>query len=210
MGHFIVFEGPDGTGKSTIATKVADLLKQDGFDVLRTFDPGDTKIGQRIREILLDKKNDDMSPATEILLYCAARAQMAKQIIKPALDDGKVIICDRYTLSTFVYQVLTGAWTEEQVRWLIDFGSEDVQPHMMLVLHAPLDVCLGRMNKMGKEADRLESKGRSFFEAVHKRYMEECHKLYPSCETVRVNANMELDDLVKHVHMMCKEHICRR
>lgn len=210
MGHFIVFEGPDGTGKSTVANKVAGLLKQDGFDVLRTCDPGDTKIGQRIREILLDKKNDDMSPATEILLYCAARAQMAKQIIKPALDEGKIIICDRYTLSTFVYQVITGDWTEEQVRWLIDFGSESAEPHTMIVLHAPLDVCLGRMEKMGKEADRLESKGREFFEAVHKRYMEECDNLYHYCKTIRMNANMELDDLVQNAYLMCKQSICER
>ena len=103
-GIFISIEGPDGSGKSTQINNIKEFFKKRGMEVIFTREPGGTLIGERIREILLDKTHTEMDPMTEAMLYAAARAQHVAQVIKPALNDGKVVVCDRFVDSSIAYQ----------------------------------------------------------------------------------------------------------
>src|SRR5579864_4709361 len=104
LGLFITFEGPDGSGKSTQARLLAERLRQEGRQVLETAEPGGTPIGQQIRRILLDPANQDLRAIPELLLMFAARAQNVEQWILPALEEGKIVVCDRFTDSSIAYQ----------------------------------------------------------------------------------------------------------
>ena len=101
---FITLEGPDGGGKSSQIGPLADYLRQAGYQVLATREPGGTPIGDRVRQILLDPQATEMQPRTEILLFQASRAQLVEQVLRPHLDAGGVVICDRYADSTLAYQ----------------------------------------------------------------------------------------------------------
>ena len=102
-GYFISFEGGDGSGKSTQIQILREFLEERGYDVILTREPGGTPISEKIRSIILDKANSDMDDMTEALLYAAARAQLVSQIIRPALEEGKVVICDRFVDSSMVF-----------------------------------------------------------------------------------------------------------
>ena len=103
-GLFITLEGGDGAGKTTQINILRDKLINEGYDVLLTREPGGTAISEKIREIILDRDNSEMDPMTEAMLYAAARAQLVNEVIKPALEEGKVIICDRFVDSSIAYQ----------------------------------------------------------------------------------------------------------
>ena len=103
-GHFITLEGPDGSGKSTILKLIENYLGDKGIEFITTREPGGTNIGEKIRHIILDNNNTNMGGETEALLYAAARAQHVHEKIIPALEDGKLVICDRFTLSSLAYQ----------------------------------------------------------------------------------------------------------
>src|SRR3972149_3236580 len=114
-GLFITFEGLDGSGKTTQMKILSDCLKNRGFDVLTTIEPGGTKIGQKIRKILLDKENHDISPRAETLLFLASRAELVSEVILPALREGKIVICDRFFDSTVVYQGIARGLGEKEI-----------------------------------------------------------------------------------------------
>ena len=101
---FITFEGPDGSGKTTQVKRIGRKLIEKGFDIVYTREPGGTEISDQVREILMNMKNKQMCPRTEILLFCAARAQLVEEVIRPALQSGKIVISDRYADSTLAYQ----------------------------------------------------------------------------------------------------------
>ena len=167
---FIVIEGPEGSGKSTLASNVADWLRRQAKDVLLVRDPGGTRIGEKIRAVLLDKKNMAMCPGTELLLYVAARAQLLGELIQPALDRGVIVVSDRFTLSTFAYQSVTGGWDADMLRRLITAPYCHRQPDVMFYLDIPIEVGFARMKAVRKKLDRIESKGRMFHHQVHNAY----------------------------------------
>jgi|SRR5690554_3103729 len=103
-GSFITFEGIDGVGKTTQALLLVDFLRDLGFEVVHTYEPGGTALGQSIREMLLDPNNHNLAPVTEILLYAADRAQHVDEVVRPALAEGKVVVCERYIDSSVAYQ----------------------------------------------------------------------------------------------------------
>lgn len=166
-GKFIVLEGPDGSGKSTMIESIREHLAGRGVDAEFVRDPGGTAIGQQIRTVLLDPANQAMCPATELMLYIASRAQLVAEVIRPTLDWGKPVIADRFYLSTLVYQGVTGAVPPEVLEQVVHIGTEAVVPDLVLLLDVPAEVGLARV---GREQDRMEQKGLAFFEQVRANY----------------------------------------
>ena len=168
-GIFITLEGADGCGKSTQAALLADALAAAGREVVRLREPGGTPISEKIRAILLDPANAEMSPECELLLYEASRAQLTRQVIEPALARGAVVLCDRYYDSTYAYQAGGRGLDEALVRQSNALGSCGVVPDRTLVLDLEPVVAYARATSGG--ADRLESEGLAFQERVRAAYL---------------------------------------
>ena len=168
--RFIVLDGVEGCGKSTQARLLAEALQAQGIPVVLTHEPGGTEVGEAIRELLLNPAFTDMHELTEAFLFCAARAQHMLEVIKPALDAGKVVICDRFASSTYVYQGYAGGLGGAAVAALNDLATSGVQPDLLLILD--LDPEVGRRRKRGDQADRIESKSAAFHQAVREGFQD--------------------------------------
>lgn len=167
--RFISFEGPDGGGKSTQIKLLSARLRRVGWTVVETAEPGGTAIGQQIRKVLLDGRNKELSPVTELLLYFASRAQNVDQCIRPALERGALVIADRYTDSTLVYQGWGRELGEDVVRSLHRIACRSIEPQLTICLDVDLEVGATRMGARA-EADRLEQQSRDFHERVRAGY----------------------------------------
>nr|WP_252193817.1 dTMP kinase [Pseudomonas sp. TAE6080] len=168
---FITLEGPEGAGKSTNREYLAERLRAEGIEVLLTREPGGTPLAEKIREVLLATGDEVMDPDTELLLVFAARAQHLAQVIRPALARGAVVICDRFTDSTYAYQGAGRGLSLERIATLETFVQGDLRPHLTLVFDLPVDVGLARASARGR-LDRFELEGRAFFEAVRAAYLQ--------------------------------------
>jgi len=172
---FITFEGPDGSGKSTQAPRLADFLRQAGYDVLLTREPGGTPIGEQIRAIISDLKNTDMRTRTEILLFQASRAQHVEQVILPHLGRGGLVLCDRYADSTLAYQGYGYQLFDlDTLRSLIRFATVGLQPDLTLLFDLEVEEGLRRRSK-GGEWNRLDALDLEFHQRVRKGYLEMAH-----------------------------------
>ena len=136
-GIFITFEGVEGSGKTTQVEMLADRLQQAGYPAITTREPGGTPISDRIRAVVLDQSRVEIHPHTEALLMCAARAQLVNELIQPALDSGHVVICDRYSDSTFAYQGFARGQDLATLRTLNHFATGGLVPHLTLLLDLP-------------------------------------------------------------------------
>lgn len=168
-GIFITLEGADGSGKSTQAELLAEVLLSRGREVMRLREPGGTPISEKIRALLLDPANAEMSPECELLLYEASRAQLTRQVIEPALARGAVVLCDRYYDSTYAYQAGGRGLDETLVRQSNVLGSCGRVPDRTLVLD--LDPVLGYARATAAGADRMEAEGLAFQERVRVAYL---------------------------------------
>ncbi|MBL6690688.1 MAG: dTMP kinase [Pseudomonadales bacterium] len=170
-GKFITVEGVEGVGKSTNINLMAKLIRDAGHEVLLTREPGGTRLGERVRQILLDKAEDTMSPMTELMLMFAARAQHVEELIKPALADGQWVVCDRFTDSSYAYQGGGRGLGDETVAMLETLALGDFRPDLTLILD--LDVATGLSRATADaEADRFESEERAFFEKVRTAFLD--------------------------------------
>jgi dTMP kinase len=168
---FITLEGPEGSGKSTQIKRLAKRLEEMGYSVITTREPGGTPIGDQIRQVLVRMENKELHPRTEILLFLAARAQLVEQVIKPALQDGKIILCDRYGDSTLAYQGYGHGLDLEQLRWMLDFATDHLKPDLTILLD--LDVKTGLMRKKAEdEWNRLDAYEALFHERVREGYLQ--------------------------------------
>jgi dTMP kinase len=168
QGRFIVFEGLDGCGKTTQARRAAAALRRQGRAVILCREPGGTPVGERIRRILLDPRLPDMAVATELFLYMASRAQLVREVVRPALAAGTVVLADRFVLSSLVYQTVTGVVSEEAVRAAAAVALGDLGPDLQLIFDVPVHVALARKRR---PPDRMEGKGRGFLERVRQAYL---------------------------------------
>ena len=168
---FITLEGPEGSGKSTQIKRLAKRLESMGFPVITTREPGGTPIGDQIRQVLVRMENKELHPRTEILLFLAARAQLVEQLIKPALQDGKIILCDRYGDSTLAYQGYGHGLDLEKLRQMLDFATDHLKPDLTILLD--LDVKTGLMRKKAEdEWNRLDAYEALFHERVREGYLQ--------------------------------------
>ena len=169
---FITFEGLDFSGKSTQATILVDKLKNTGTVVHFLREPGGTAISERIRDILLDKRNLEMTDVAELLLFSAARAQLVKEVIVPALQRGETVICDRYYDSTTAYQGYGRGIDLAAVRNINRLATGGVDPDLTFLVDIPVEEIEKRKHTAGLSFDRMESSGRAFYERVRKGYLE--------------------------------------
>ena len=168
---FITLEGPEGSGKSTQIKRLAKRLEEMGYSVITTREPGGTPIGDQIRQVLVRMENKELHPRTEILLFLAARAQLVEQVIKPALQDGKIILCDRYGDSTLAYQGYGHGLDLEQLRRMLEFATDHLKPDLTILLD--LDVKTGLMRKKAEdEWNRLDAYEALFHERVRDGYLQ--------------------------------------
>ncbi len=170
-GRFITFEGGEGVGKSTNIQAVARHLESQGISVVVTREPGGTPIAEKIRNDLLKAHHEEpMSDMTELLLMFAARAQHVDAVIRPALERGDWVLCDRFTDSTIAYQGYGRGLSLDNIEQLKALAQGDVEPHLTLLLDAPVAIGMGRARAraedLAEETDRIEAEAMSFFEKV--------------------------------------------
>lgn len=177
MGYFITFEGGEGTGKTTIIEQVKNYLLNLGYEVIVTREPGGIEISEQIRDIILDVKNVKMDYRTEALLYAASRVQHLAEKVIPALEQGKVVLCDRYLDSSLVYQgIARGLGVDKVLN--INMFALDHMPDLTLFISARPEVCFERLKKSNRTMDRLDLEKKEFHEMVYDGY-KQISKLYP-------------------------------
>lgn len=176
-GRFITFEGLDGAGKSTQMELLARRLRESGRDVLVTAEPGGTPIGEQIRRILLDRANAGLSPVAELLLYFASRAQNVEEAILPALEHGRIVLSDRFTDSTLVYQGFGRGLGEEAVKTLESIACRGLKPDLTIYLDIDLETSLARARARNRAVEgersvetRMDEQSAEFYRKVRAGY----------------------------------------
>lgn len=196
-GLFITFEGIDGCGKSTQCELLKNYLEDNGKEFIFVREPGGTVIGERIREILLDKKNTQMNARTELLLFEAARAQITEEVIKPALSEGKIVLCDRFFDSSSAYQGMARGMGMDFVADLNMAATGGLKPDITFFFDISAEEALARRGKRGEASDRIELAGIKFQEDVRRGYVE----LAEGSEgrIVTIDATLGIDEIFEQV-----------
>jgi dTMP kinase len=169
---FITLEGPDGSGKTTQARLLAEWLRQRGYEVILTREPGGTPIGDQVRAVLHDPENTDMIPQAEFLLYSASRAQLVAQVIRPALDAGKWVVSDRFYDSSIAYQGYGRGLDLAALRQITRFATGGLVPDLTLCLDVQSDQGIRRRLRGGGEWNRLDREALEFHRRVRMGYLE--------------------------------------
>jgi dTMP kinase len=174
-GWFITFEGIDGSGKTTQFRMLGNWLREQGKEVVETVEPGGTAIGLQIRKILLDPASAGIQPRTELLLYFASRAQNVEQVIRPALESGRIVLCDRFTDSTLVYQGSGRGLDTKVVMELDRIACDGLKPDVTLLIDIDLETSLARARKRnertGNAESRIDEESTEFHARVRKGYL---------------------------------------
>jgi len=172
-GKLISFEGSEGSGKSTQIARLAERLQQIGREVVATREPGGTEIGEQIRNIIVhNSRGDEMCPETELLLFTAARAQVVREVIAPALSRGAVVLSDRYLDSSTVYQGIARNLAPGPVSAINQFAVGNVMPDLTIVIDVPTEVSLARIRQRASDLpDRMERENISFYTKVREGYL---------------------------------------
>ena len=206
MKGFITFEGGECSGKTTIIKELAKDFEKKGIDFITTREPGGIKISEEIRNIILDVNNTMMAPEVEALLYAASRMQHLKERVIPAVNEGKIILCDRYLDSSLAYQGYARGLGMDAVLKANSFAL-DYLPDLTIYIDVEPKVALKRMeniDRLGKK-DRLDSEGIKFHEMVYKGY-QEVIKMYPDRIMV-VDGNQSLDDVIYDVKKIINDYL---
>jgi dTMP kinase len=168
---FITLEGPEGSGKTSQLPLLADYLRQNGYDVLTTREPGGTSISEQIRTVLHNLENKEMNPRTEILLFQASRAQLVEQVIRPHLNKSGVVLSDRYADSTLAYQGFGHQIDIESLRVLVTFATGGLKPDLTILLDLDVEIGLRRKELKG-EWNRLDAYDLNFHQRVRQGYLQ--------------------------------------
>jgi len=204
-GLFITFEGVEGAGKTTNIVYIAEKIKQAGQQILLTREPGGTVVGEAIREILISKDLPEMHPKSELLLMFAARAEHLKRKIIPALEQGKWVLCDRFTDATYAYQGAGRGLSRKDISILENLVQGSLRPDYTFLFDLEAEIGLSRAQSRG-EADRFEQQHIDFFNKVRAEYLkmaeanQERYRIVNAqydLETVQIQINKLLEDVLK-------------
>jgi len=201
-GVFITFEGLDGCGKSTQMELLAQVLVDHGYVVTVTREPGGTPLGEGIRDMLLDPRHHGMSARAEALLYAAARAHLVETVIRPALDDGQVVLCDRYIDSSLAYQGYGRGLGTDYILLVNDWGTQGLFPDLTLFLDLDDSV---RSNRVAAVPDRLEAEDETFHQRVAHGFRE-LLTLHPH-RICRVDATGGADEVQERVRAIIEQEL---
>ena len=175
-GLFIVLEGGDGSGKSTQAKRLAEALQSQGFDVVLTQEPAGTRLGKLVKSVFESRHADADAPPlaakTELFLFEAARSDHVRTVIRPALDAGRVVVCDRFTDSTLAYQGYGRGLPLDEVRRLNEIATEGLAPDLVLLFDVPPDVGLARADSGGEKRDSIGQESLGFHRRVREGFLE--------------------------------------
>ncbi len=167
-GRFVVFDGPDGSGKSTQLQRFTDFCQRESVDPVVVREPGGTPIGEAIRQVLLDPRYEEMELRCEMLLYMASRSQLMTERIKPALRDGRFVLADRFISSTLAYQGTAGGLDPEEIRAVGAVATRGCAPDLVVIFDVDGETAAGRMSS---DLDRMERKGGEFHRRVRQGYL---------------------------------------
>lgn len=197
-GLFITLEGGEGAGKTTIANAVIDKLSTLGIETLYTREPGGIKIAEKIREVILDRDHTEMDCRTEALLYAAARRQHLVEKVKPAMDEGRIVLCDRFVDSSIVYQGYARGIGMDEIREINQFAIEGFMPDLTIFFDIKPEIGLARIAANdSREVNRLDLEGLAFHELVYEGYKKQA-KMNPE-RIVSVDATKSVEALTDEV-----------
>lgn len=203
---FITFEGPDGSGKSTVSKIVKERLEKEGYKVILTREPGGSKIAEEIRNIILDKDNVALDPKTEALLYAASRRQHLVETILPALKNGTIVLCDRFIDSSLAYQGGGRNLGVDNILNLNLFATENLFPDYTLYFDLDANIGLDRLSHDKKRvADRLDLESEKFHEKVNSTFKELSKRF--SNRYIIIDAEKPLDEVVENTYKAIKEKL---
>lgn len=205
---FITLEGPEGSGKTTAVEEAVIKLKELGYEIVRTREPGGTPISEEIRNVILDKKNIDMDPRTEALLYAASRRQHLVEKVWPALKEGKIVICDRYLDSSLAYQGGARGLGIEEVLNINLFATENTWPDLTLLFDIDPEIGLKRISiNANREVNRLDLEKLEFHKKVRETFLFLAKK-YPD-RYVIINASKSKDEVAKDTMNAILNRLCK-
>ena len=187
---FITLEGGEGVGKSTALSFIKTVLLEKNIESVFTREPGGTKTGEAIRDVLLHRLDESILPETELLLMFAARAQHIAHVIKPALQAGKTVVSDRFTDASFAYQGGGRGISTDRLQTLTTWVQGYLQPDLTLLLDAPVEIGLSRIHQRG-EKDRIEQESIDFFNRVRNAYLERAAQFPKRFSIIKADASLE-------------------
>ena len=205
-GLFITFEGCEGSGKTTVSKYHYNRLKEEGYDVIYSREPGGVDIAEQIRSVILNVRNTAMDSRTEALLYAASRRQHLAEIVLPALKAGKIVLCDRFVDSSLVYQGYARGIGIDKVWELNQFAIDDCMPDLTLYYDVDVETGLSRVRSRG-EMNRLDSENVEFHKSVRKAYQMIAEK-YPE-RIVTIDSNRPLREVEEESYTLLKNRINR-
>ncbi|MEM8548314.1 MAG: dTMP kinase [Pseudomonadota bacterium] len=190
--RFVTFEGLEGVGKSTAMALAGDILKERQIGFVTTREPGGTPVAESLRALVLGEHDESMADTTELLMMFAARAQNLAEVVRPALNRGQWVLCDRFTDATIAYQGYGRGVSLSHIQWLADWVHGDLWPDRTILLEAPHDIALARRTERG-QSDRIERENQRFFDRVGQGY-DQLAKNEPE-RFRRVNTAGDLDSV---------------
>ena len=203
-GLLIVFEGPDGSGKTTVLEKVYKKLLQDGYDIYKFREPGGTEISEKIREIILDNDNIEMSSRCEALLYAASRAQLVEEKLRPLLEKGSIILCDRFVMSSMLYQGIGRGLGVDEVKNINDFAIGEIRADLTLFLNIDYKTAIDRKRR-NFASDRLENEDDIFHKKTYDGYVDLSKKFKD--EIISIDANKDVETVVNNCLDVIKTYL---
>ncbi len=199
MSLFVTFEGGEGSGKSTAIKSLVEKLKQEGFDILLTREPGGTPISEQIREVILNKENTNMDPVTEAYLYAASRRQHVIEKVRPALKDGKLVLCDRFLDSSLAYQGGARGLGFDMILDINKHAIDGLFPDVTIFFDLKPEIGLARINaNSGREINRLDVEKMEFHLKVREAFLS-LAKIYPERYAI-IDASKSPEEVVEEAY----------
>ena len=206
MSLFVTFEGGEGSGKSTVLKRVDALLREEGYETVLSREPGGTPISEEIRNVILDRKNTNMDPRTEALLYAASRRQHLVEKIWPALKEGKIVLCDRFLDSSLAYQGGARGLGIDEILKVNEYATEGTLPDLTILFDIEPEKGLARIAaNQGREVNRLDLEKISFHEGVRATF-QSLAKRFPDRYVV-IDASQSLENVVSDAYKAIKSRL---